>query len=113
MKPAFAWLSSREARFWGIQLGVWATYGTTLMLPWIGVYTVASMLPNKIAIAGTGLVTSAALRLLYRSARERRLAADRMILVAAGASVAGGIVWSGWSAAMLGADVTAIWRTFG
>ena len=113
MKTVIPRMSERDYRFLTFQVCAWSAYGAILMLPWIGVYSIAVMLPNKIAIAGTGLATSSVLRLLYRSARERRPSPDRLVMLAAGASVAGGIVWSGLSGAMLGADLTRIWSSIG
>ena len=69
-RPSFI-MTRRDAWFWALQAAAWSGYGAMLMAPWIGTYSVALMLPSKIAIAASGLVISSTLRAVYRAARER------------------------------------------
>lgn len=39
--------------FYGIQAVIWTAYAAMLTIPWIGTYTVASMIPNKILITSS------------------------------------------------------------
>ncbi len=48
--------------FWKIQAVGWTVYAFALMVPWIGEYPVSMMLPNKVVVAGTGLLVSSGLR---------------------------------------------------
>jgi len=70
------------------------------MIPWIGTYTIASMIPNKIAIAGVAIVVSSVLRAIYRAALQPS-GAKRVVVVAI-ASIVGGAVWDGITAMIIG-----------
>jgi hypothetical protein len=86
---------------WKWQAIVWTMYGVALMIPWIGTYTIASMIPNKIVIAGSAFIVSSAMRALYQ-ARIRSSRGARLILIVVIASAAGGAVWDGVTAAVIG-----------
>ncbi len=86
--------SRKELLFWTAQLTIWSSYGLLLMLPWIGTYTVGSMLPTKIAIAGTALITSTGLRFFYDAAAHRNLGGERTLFLVLTASVIAGVLWS-------------------
>lgn len=73
--------------FWLAQAMVWSAYGVALLLPWLGTYTVASMLPNKLVIAGIGLLLTAGMRAVLSRAASRRFA------ILAGLSALGGVIW--------------------
>jgi hypothetical protein len=88
--------------FWTVQLACWSVYGILLMLPWLGVYPIRVMLPNKVAIAGTGLLISVALRAIYRLARRRGVTIRGMIAVLAAACAIGGVIWSAVAAVVMG-----------
>jgi hypothetical protein len=55
-----------RGRFWILQLTFWPLYGMILMVPWVGVFTFSSMLPNKLIVAGTGILAGLALRAALR-----------------------------------------------
>ena len=80
--------------FWKAQAIVWAAYGVALTIPWIGTYTVASMVPNKLVIAGGGLVVSSVLAFMLESLDARR--AGMRVMFAAVVAGAGslGALWS-------------------
>jgi hypothetical protein len=85
-----------------VQIACWSAYGIALMVPWLGVYPIRVMLPNKVAIAGTGLLISVALRALYRSlAKHDATAAERIAVLAIACGV-GGVIWSGVAALVMG-----------
>ena len=88
--------------FWTVQLACWSVYGTALMIPWLGVYPIRVMLPNKVAIAGTGLLVSVALRALYRLAVKHDVTTGGMIAVLVAACGTGGVIWSGVAAIVMG-----------
>lgn len=91
-----------SSSFWIVQIACWSAYGTALMVPWLGVYPIRVMLPNKVAIAGTGLLISVALRAMYRLAVKHDLTARGMIAVLAVACSLGGVTWSGVAAVVMG-----------
>jgi hypothetical protein len=101
-------LRSRDPRethvFWAVNTVFWCVYGTLLMLPWLGRYSISLMLPNKVVIAGTGLLVSAALRLAYRKAMERGRSRLSLVAATVAGSLLGAIVWSGVIALWSGTD---------
>lgn len=88
--------------FWTLQLAGWTGYAVALMVPWLGRYPVSVMWSNKLVISVTGLLTSSALRLLYR----RVVGQGRNMIVigsvAIAASVAGAFVWNAVASTILG-----------
>jgi two-component system LytT family sensor kinase len=104
MRPVFsATRPDRDARlFWALQLGGWTAYAVALTVPWLGRYPLSVMWSNKLVIAGAGLATSSALRLLYRrvARNDARIASLTIIVIAA--SVAGAILWNATASAILG-----------
>lgn len=80
------------ARFWAAQLVIWSIYGLALMLPWLGSYPVAAMIPAKVVIAGTATLICGALASVYRSARMKvgHVALGACVLFT---SFGGGLVW--------------------
>jgi len=91
-----------DRRFWTLQFVVWPAYGAALMLPWLGTYAIASMVPNKLVVAGSGLLTSAGLRCIYLTALRRRPSPGKVIAIVVIASVAAGLAWDSVLAALLG-----------
>ena len=87
-------------QFLGVQSVVWAAYGLALMLPWLGEYSVAVMLPNKLVIAATGVVASVLLRGIYR-----RAGASLGVIGAACALI--GALWSAALTLLLGRSPSA------
>ncbi|HEX6316779.1 MAG TPA: LytTR family DNA-binding domain-containing protein [Gemmatimonadaceae bacterium] len=59
--------------FWTANVVVWLGYVLALMVPWFGTYPVLMMLPNKLAIAGTGMAMTAALRTVRLRRRPSRV----------------------------------------
>jgi hypothetical protein len=90
-----------ENRFWLLQAGVWSGYGLLLMIPWIGTYSIVSMIPTKVVLAGTALLVSSALHLLYDTALQRSARPEMMIAVVISGSIAAGVVWSMTSALVI------------
>lgn len=82
-----------DTRFWAMQLTVWSSYGAVLMLPWLDSFSVSSMLPTKALIAGTGIVASSALALLYSGAAGR-FGRDKALWLLGGSALVMGAVWS-------------------
>lgn len=85
---------------------VWPAYGIALMLPWLGTYTVSAMLPNKLVVAGTGLLASAGLRIVYRAVPHRWSHRGALICFVLIASLAVGFVWDGVLAGLLGGSLS-------
>jgi hypothetical protein len=83
--PAIAAPDTRGMTFWAINSAVWAAYAGALMIPWIGTYPVLDMMPNKIAIAASGLAVSGLLRAWYRW-MDRRATSRLLFAVIAGVS---------------------------
>lgn len=99
--------------FWTVQIACWSAYGIALMVPWLGVYPIRVMLPNKVAIAGTGLLISVALRAIYRYVVKHDVTARGMIAVLAVACGVGGVVWSGVAAVVMGTSFVEQLARFG
>ena len=89
-------------RFWIAQSIAWAAYGLALMVPWIGTYTVSSMLPNKFVVAATGLAASSLLAFAYRAAMRRLVAPVPLMALVVFASLTAGAAWDATLAAILG-----------
>ena len=117
--PGMPTASSRPSRrgssplFWTFQLVVWPAYGVALMLPWLGTYTIASMMPNKLVVAGTGLAISAGLRSAYLSALRRWPSPGTVIAVVITASLVAGLLWDGLLSALLGGAASPDLRRLG
>ncbi len=88
--------------FWLLQLGGWTAYAVALMVPWLGRYPISAMWSNKLVIAGTGLVTSSVLRLLYRHASSAGAGFGATGVIAVTASIAGAFAWNASASAILG-----------
>ncbi|HEX6052254.1 MAG TPA: histidine kinase, partial [Gemmatimonadaceae bacterium] len=88
--------------FWLLQLGGWTAYAVALMVPWLGRYPISAMWSNKLVIAGTGLVTSSTLRLLYRRASRDGLGFGAVGGLAVVAAAVGAFVWNATASAILG-----------
>jgi hypothetical protein len=93
------------SRFWVMQLACWSVYAAALMVPWLGRYSVFSMIPNKLVIGGTGLLATAGLRLVYRRALQRTARVEALFALALGASAAVGTLWSAALVWLLGSSV--------
>lgn len=94
---------NRSARlFWALQLGGWAAYAVALMIPWLGRYPLSVMWSNKLVIAGTGLVASLGLRLLYRWVARKGSGLATQCLLAVAASVVGAFIWNAAASSILG-----------
>jgi hypothetical protein len=88
--------------FWEMHVIGWAAYGFALMAPWLGTYPVSLMLPNKLVIAGVGLLASWGLAAAYR-ALERCGVEQHVLLVAAiGCSIVTGFAWDTIVVALIG-----------
>lgn len=93
-------LSARNRRrrpltqFWFLQTLGWLGYATALTLPWIGRYTLASIIPNKLFIAFTGFALTAALRALYHREALRSRGLGVVLTAALLSSAAAGVVWN-------------------
>ncbi len=98
--PAPPWTSARL--FWSLQVAGWSAYGGALMLPWIGRYSVASMLPNKVVVAGAGLLVTSLLRQLYLAVVRRDASLPSLLAIAVAASLAGAAAWTGVASSLLG-----------
>ena len=94
--------STSATLFWLLQLGGWTAYAVALMVPWLGRYPISVMWSNKLVIAGTGLVTSSVLRILYRRVAGAGMSFGGIGVVALIASIAGAFVWNGAASALLG-----------
>jgi hypothetical protein len=92
----------RDPAFALLQATFWPLYAMALMLPWIGTYTLASMLPNKLLVALTGAMAAAGLRFVYRRARRGGLSSARLLGVALVGSTLAGVAWDGVLYALLG-----------
>jgi hypothetical protein len=92
-------------RFWNIQLALWLAYGLALMLPWIGEYSIALMLPRKLIIAVTGILASALLREVYRRFAQPGASVGAAIGIAAVTSAIVGAIWSAITAVLLGSSI--------
>ena len=101
--------------FWKVQAVGWSAYAFALMMPWIGEYLVSIMLPNKVVVAGTGLLVSSGLRELYRWTVRAGAGADLRLLavLAVIASAFGGLVWDRAVASLVGASAALDLRQFG
>jgi two-component system, LytTR family, sensor kinase len=91
--------------FWTLQLGGWTAYAIALMLPWLGRYPISVMWSNKLVIAGTGLVTSSLLRVLYQRALREGTGVGLITCVSVVASVAGAFVWNATASTILGTSI--------
>jgi signal transduction histidine kinase len=91
-----------ERLFWSLQLAGWTAYAVALILPWLGRYPLSVMWSNKLVIAGTGLLTSSALRLVYRRVASRHPGFLTAGVVALGASIAGAFAWNAAASVVLG-----------
>ena len=98
---------SAERHFWILQLGVWPIYALILMIPWIGVYTVLEMIPNKVAVAVSGIAITTVLRnVLDRSdGLRKRYGVASMIGTLAVSIVAAASLWNVSLAMMFGRSV--------
>ena len=102
MQPAVGNAPFATSRFWKAQAVVWAAYGVAVTIPWIGRYTIASMVPNKLVIAGGGFIVSSTLGLMLESLDVRR-ARMRVIFAAAVAGAGAlGALWSWVTGTILG-----------
>lgn len=90
------------ARFWRAQAMVWATYAFALMVPWLGTYTVSSMLPRKVIIAGLGLSISALLGAVIRGIELRRPHPTMVLGTMVVGAVLGGFAWNIMVALLVG-----------
>ena len=88
--------------FWALQFGGWAAYAIALMVPWLGRYPLSVMWSNKLVIAGTGLLTSSGLRVVYRRVAREGGSIPALCLLAGAASVAGAFAWNAAASAILG-----------
>jgi two-component sensor histidine kinase len=88
--------------FWALQIGGWAAYAIALMIPWLGRYPVSVMWSNKLVIATTGLLTSSALRLIYRRVANAGAGIFATGTVAVVSSVVGAFLWNAVASAILG-----------
>jgi two-component system LytT family sensor kinase len=88
--------------FWALQLGGWTAYAVALMVPWLGRYPISAMWWNKLVIAGTGLATTSALRLLYRRVAATGTGFGGIGAVAVTASIVGAFAWNATASAILG-----------
>jgi len=88
--------------FWALQLGGWTAYAIALMVPWLGRYSLSVMWSNKLVIAGTGLVTSSILRLIYLRIAREGTGLFTLCVVAIGAAVTGAFVWNSVASTILG-----------
>ena len=75
--------------FWSLNVLIWSAYAVALMVPWIGRYPIADMLPNKLTIALTGVAVSGGLSALYKRLDRRSTPRIWFISIALAASVAG------------------------
>jgi hypothetical protein len=91
-----------SSSFWTVQIACWSAYGTALMVPWLGVYPIRIMLPNKVAIAGTGLLISVALRTIYRLGVKHDVKTRGILSIIGVACGLGGVIWSGVGAVVMG-----------
>jgi hypothetical protein len=98
-RPFSEWPS---VRYWGMHVALWVAYSASLMLPWLGEYSIALMLPNKAVIAATAILSSALLREVYLRLLPRDVSVERMLVVAFVASVGAGALWSGMMASLIG-----------
>jgi hypothetical protein len=80
----------------------WAAYGFALMAPWLGTYPVSLMLPNKLVIAGVGLLASWGLAATYRVLERRAVQQHALLVAAFGGSIATGFVWDTIVVALIG-----------
>lgn len=103
----------RSRKFWLLQLVVWPAYGAALMLPWIGTYTIASMVPNKLVVAASGLVFSTGLRALYRDMSRRNITIGAVFASALTASLMAGLAWDALLSAVLGGSAALDLRHLG
>jgi len=78
-------------RFWALQLSFWPGYGLVLMLPWLGTYSIGSMLGNKLAVAGTGVLAGSALRPVLEYIRRKGRGLPAAALFVGGVVLAGGL----------------------
>lgn len=88
-----------------MQFVVWPAYGVMLMLPWLGTYSISTMLPNKAIVAGTGILASTGLRLALRSALRNRRSTAALLGIAAVCAIAAGMIWDSVLAMLLGGSV--------
>lgn len=80
--------------FWRIQAGVWLAYATMLTIPWIGRYTIASMIPNKLLIAATGIAASSAIAAAHDWLVTAKTSRLTRLLGLLGACAIAGAVWN-------------------
>lgn len=102
--------SSGKREFWTLQVGGWATYIAAITIPWLGDYALRPMLEAKALLAATGMVTTLALRALYRGLLERQATLRLQITAAIGGSFVGALLWSAainWLAQVVVAGVAA------
>lgn len=76
-----------------LQAIFWPSYATALMLPWIGVYPIPAMLPNKAAVAISGACMSALVMAACDHVTRRGASRARLLLVALASSVVLGAAW--------------------
>jgi hypothetical protein len=79
-------------RFAGIQVVVWSAYAAALMIPWLGEYSVAAMLPNKFIVASMGIAVSSGLPAAYRAVGMRPPLRGRDLLTVFVVSLVAGLV---------------------
>jgi hypothetical protein len=83
----------------------WFAYGLLLMVPWLGRYPVLLMLPNKVVVGGTGLLTTALLRLAYRHIISQGKPLPILLAAVGLGSLLGGAAWAASMAWILGGSV--------
>src|SRR5688500_15154332 len=91
-----------QALFWKLQVAGWFAYAALLIVPWLGYYSLQSMLPNKLVIAGSGLAVSCGLRAAYKRYHHRGARGLAFPALVLAASVVAGAAWYFAAAAMLG-----------
>jgi hypothetical protein len=101
-EPRGAEPGPRDSAFALLQATFWPLYATALMLPWIGTYTIASMLPNKFVVALTGASAATGLRFVFLLASRGGMSSARLLGLALLASLVAGLAWDGVLYALLG-----------
>jgi len=77
--PAAMAPNPHGATFWLVNSAVWSAYAGSLMIPWLGQYPVLDMLPNKVAIAASGIAVSGTLPATYGWLKRRSMARPRFL----------------------------------
>jgi two-component system, LytTR family, sensor kinase len=85
---------SPNALFWRLQLGGWLAFGASMALSRLGRYPLDYMIATKVALAASGLAVSLLLRVLYRRWAPESATVVRTVVVTAGLSFLGALVWT-------------------